>query len=103
MFLESDEIHKQPSESSVGIEQYQDVARQIRVDLTRGYLFRPMTPDGGIQDSHFTSVAAEARLYLKKMGADDGETLHGFQSDCAITLALTGAELSEITCSKRRS
>ena len=43
-------------------------------------------------------LLTEARLkvYLKKMGADNGETLHGFRSGCAITLALTGAELSEI-------
>jgi hypothetical protein len=30
------------------------------------------------------------------MGADDGKTLHGFRSGCAITLALTGADVSEI-------
>ena len=30
------------------------------------------------------------------MGADNGETLHGFRSGCAITLALTGADLSDI-------
>ena len=30
------------------------------------------------------------------MDKDDGETLHGFRSGCAITLALTGADLSEI-------
>lgn len=30
------------------------------------------------------------------MKADDGETLHGFRSGCAITLALTGADLSEM-------
>ena len=30
------------------------------------------------------------------MQADDGETLHGFRSGCAITLALSGADLSEI-------
>ena len=30
------------------------------------------------------------------MKADDGETLHGFRSGCAITLAHTGADLSEI-------
>ena len=36
--------------------------------------FAPTTPNGGIQDLPFTSAAAEARLkiYLKKMGADDG-------------------------------
>ena len=35
-------------------------------------------------------------MYLKEMGSDDGETLHGFRSGCAITLALSGVELSEI-------
>ena len=30
------------------------------------------------------------------MGVDDGDTLHGFRSGCAITLALSGIELSEI-------
>ena len=30
------------------------------------------------------------------MGENDGKTLHGFRSGCAITLALSGAELTEI-------
>ena len=30
------------------------------------------------------------------MNADDGETLHVYRSGCAITLALTGADLAEI-------
>ena len=30
------------------------------------------------------------------MESDDGETLHGFRAGCAITLALLGAELSEM-------
>ena len=81
-----------------GIEQYMAVARDLRIDLTSGYLFRPTSPQGGVVDSPFSSSTAEARLksYLKDMGADDGETLHGFRSGCAITLALTGADLSEI-------
>ena len=81
-----------------GIEHYLDVARQIKVDVTRGYLFRPTTPKGGILDSTFSSAVAEAqlKLYLKELGVDDGETLHGFRSECAITLALLGIELSEI-------
>lgn len=79
-------------------EQCLDIAHQLSIDLTRGYLFRPTTPQGGIQDSPFTSSAAEARLklYLKEMHADEGETLHGFRSGCAITLALTGADLANI-------
>ena len=81
-----------------GIEQYMAVAQQLSIDLSSGYLFRPTTPNGGIQDSPFTSAAAEARLkvYLKEMNADEGETLHGFRSGCAITLALTGADLAKI-------
>ena len=78
-----------------GIERYMEVTRDIRVDLTHGYLFRPITPDLGIKDAPFTS-SAESRLkgYLKEMNADNGETLHGFRSGCAITLALTGADLA---------
>ena len=81
-----------------GIEDYLAIARQLQIDLTKGYLFRPTNPQGGIVDSPFNSSTAEARLklYLKEMGADDGETLHGFRSGCAITLALTGADVSEI-------
>ena len=81
-----------------GIEQYMGVAQQLRIDLTRGYLFRPTTPQGGVLDAPFNSTTAEARLkvYLKEMGSDNGETLHGFRAGCAITLALSGAELSEI-------
>ena len=81
-----------------GIEQYVELARELGVDLTKGYLFRPTTSNNGVQDSPFSSSAADARLkvYLKQMKADDGETLHGFRSGCAITLALTGADLSEI-------
>ena len=81
-----------------GIECYIEVTRDMRVDLTCGYLFRPVAPDLGIKDAPFSSSAAESRLksYLKEMSADNGETLHGFRSGCAITLALTGADLAEI-------
>ena len=62
------------------------------------YLFRPTTPQGGVIGAPFSSSAAEVRLkvYLKQMGADDGETLHDYRSGCAIALALSGVELSEI-------
>lgn len=40
-----------------GVEHYLDVARQIKVDLTRGYSFCPTTPKGGILDSPFSSAA----------------------------------------------
>ena len=84
--------------TGIPVEHYMAVAQQLRIDLTRGYLFRPTAPQEGILDAPFSSTAAEARLkgYLREMGSDDGETLHGFRAGCAITLALSGAELSEI-------
>ena len=81
-----------------GIERYMEVARDVKIDLSSGYLFRPATPDLRVTDAPLTSSAAEARLkgYLKEMKADDGETLHGFRAGCAITLALTGADVTQI-------
>lgn len=81
-----------------GIEQYMAIAEELKIDLRSGYLFRPTNPQGAVVNGPLTSSAAEARLknYLKEMGSDHGETLHGFRSGCAITLALSGAELSEI-------
>ena len=75
-----------------------DVARQIGTNLTTRYLFRPTTTDNGVRDvpSRCATTEARLKLYLKEMKADEGETLHGFRSGCAITLALTGADLSEI-------
>ena len=67
-----------------GIEYYMTVAQYLRIDLTRGYLFRLTTPEGGTLDAPFTSSAAEAHLkgYLQEMGSDNGETLHGFRAGC---------------------
>ena len=81
-----------------GIEQYMETASQLRINLNSGFLFRPTNPQGAIVNAPYSSSAAEARLkhYLTQMGSDNGETLHGFRSGCAITLALSGAELSEI-------
>ena len=78
-----------------GIERYMELAREMRVDLTRGYLFRPTTPDLGIKDAPSTSSVTESR-YLLEMKVDDGEIFQGFRAGCAITLSLTGADLSEI-------
>ena len=74
-----------------------EMVRQLSVELTHGYHFGPTTRSVGIQDVPLTSSSALARLraHLKEMGTADAETLHGFRSGCAITLALLGAELSE--------
>ena len=36
------------------------------------------------------------KTHLTQVDADDGEMLHGFRAGCAITLALTCADLSKI-------
>ena len=81
-----------------GIEQYIEVAQELKINLIRGYLFSPTNPQGGVLDAPFNSTTAEAclKVYLKEMGSDNGETLHRFRAGCAITLALLGAHLSEI-------
>ena len=48
-----------------GIERYMDIARQMGIDLTTGYMFRPTTPNRCVQDAPLTSSAAEARLNNK--------------------------------------
>ena len=82
----------------LGIERYLSLAEQLQVDLRPGYLFRPTNPQGAIINAPFTSSAAEARLkkYLMEMGTGEEATLHGFRAGCAITLALSGVELSEV-------
>ena len=77
-----------------GIEQYMEVAQQLKIDLTRGYLFRPTTPQGSILNAPFnTTTEARLKVNLKEMSSDNGESLRGFTTGCAITLALSGAEL----------
>jgi hypothetical protein len=91
--------HPQTSVCPVrGIEQYIAIAEQLKINLKSGYLFRPTNQQGAMVNAAFMSSAAEARLrtYLKEMGSGDGETLHGFRSGCAITLTLSGVELSEV-------
>lgn len=71
------------------------VAQQLQVYLTRRYLFRPTTPHGCILDAPSCSAEARLKVYLKELGTDCGATLNGLCAGCAITLALSGEELSE--------
>ena len=76
-----------------------EVTRDIMVNFRCGYLFRPITPDLGINDVPFTSSAAESRLkgYLKEMNADIITAKRFMISPPAvITLALTVASLAEV-------
>ena len=45
-----------------GIEDYMAIARQVKVDLTKRYLFRPTTPQGGVLDASITLSLTGAEL-----------------------------------------
>lgn len=82
----------------VAMDLYVSHAKAMGIDLTTGYLFRPTTPDRGIQNKSFSSSAAEShlKLYLRELRLNEAHTLHGFHSGCAITLALSGTEIKDI-------
>ena len=77
----------------VALEVYIEMCDYLKVDVRRGYLFRPISPSGDILPEPCDSSAAQARLisYAKKIpDAFKGRhpTLHGLRSGCAISLAL---------------
>ena len=80
------------------VEMYVAVSREIGIDLSRGYLFRPTDQKGRIVDQPLTSSTTESRLklYLRQANIDAGETLHSFRSGCALTLTFSGSNLADI-------
>ena len=85
----------------VALEVYIEMCDYLKVDVRRGYLFRPISPSGDILPGPCDSSAAQARLisYAKKIpDAFKGRhpTLHGLRSGCEISLALYEIKLREI-------
>ena len=80
------------------IKTYVAVASELRISLSDGYVFRPTNHQGHILNKPLTSSSAEARFkyYLNEAKIDEGETLHGFRSGSAITLALSGCQLADV-------
>lgn len=80
------------------IETYMAVAHIIGINLRQVYLFRPTNQKGSVVDKPFEYQAADVHLkfYLRLAGIDNGETLHGFRSGCALTLAFSGSALADI-------
>lgn len=76
-----------------GLEEYFRVAKVHGIDLSSGYLFRPVL--GGktvLNDSMSYSVTYERlKTYLSALGIDDGETPHSMRAGWAVTLALSGS------------
>ena len=92
---------RHPPGPVVALEVYIEMCDYLKVDVRRGYLFRPISPSGDILPGPCDSSAAKARLisYAKKIpDAFKGRhpTLHGLRSGCAISLALYEIKLREI-------
>ena len=77
---------------------YLDICRAIKVDISRGYLFRSVTRKGHISKDPFVGSAVYNRLkgYLKELSIDDGETPHSARSGCSITMELLGVPKDDI-------
>ena len=76
------------------------ICAKLVIDLSKGYLFRPTTPQGDtcIVHTPLSSSTAQQRLRvsLKEAFLDEGEMLHSFRSGCAITFPLSGAQLADV-------
>jgi len=81
-----------------GIETYVEIAQELGISLSSGYLFRATNQQGHIVDKPLLSSTAESRLkkYLRDGHIDNGKTLHSFRSGCAVTLTLPGSLLQDV-------
>ena len=77
---------------------YAAVAKEVGIDLSRGFLFRPTDHQGFVVDQPLTSSTSESRLklYLKQANLDAGETLHSFRCGCALTLTFSGSQVADV-------
>ena len=76
-----------------GLEKYVQEALLMGVDLSTGYLFRPLDHSGKyVLDAHVTTPLMQSRLkyYLRSLGIDEGETIHGIRGGCAMTMSVMG-------------
>lgn len=84
-----------------GIELYVKICDLLKVKLSPGFLFRPVSKLGTIVCNQFDTTAAQARLntYTKTLSgrlSGDRFTMHGFRSGAAVSLALAGVGLRDI-------
>ena len=94
-------IHRHPNPLICPVaanEKYVAICQRLSIDLSLGYLFRPTTPQGEVIDKPLASSTIQQRLklYLKEARIDEGETLHSLRAGCAISLALSDAQLADI-------
>lgn len=77
---------------------YIAISSALSLDLLTGYLFRPLSSSGKIQNKQIANSTLQSRLrsYLQEAKISNGETLHSFRAGLAITLALSGSQLADI-------
>ena len=68
---------------------YFHVAKQMGVDLSHGYLFRPVSPGGSVlsQGMSYACVYDRLKHYLGILDIDSGESPHSFRHGCAVVMA----------------
>uniref|UniRef100_A0A8W8MKM7 Tyr recombinase domain-containing protein n=1 Tax=Magallana gigas TaxID=29159 RepID=A0A8W8MKM7_MAGGI len=80
-----------------GLETCAAGVKSLGIDISSGYLFRPLSRSGKeILDAPLSSSVVYTRLkhYLAVLGVDQGETPHTLRSGCTISLALSGLDQS---------
>ena len=78
----------------VGLENYVKKASLMGIDLTTGYLFRPVDHSKKlVLDTHVSTSLMHSRLkfYMKTLGIDEGESIHGIRGGCAVTMSVLGS------------
>ncbi|MES9881505.1 MAG: hypothetical protein ABW185_11550 [Sedimenticola sp.] len=80
-----------------GLELYFSRARSWSVDLSNGYLFRPVLDGGLVLNDVLTYSSIYDRLikYLTTLGIYDGETPHSMRAGCAISMTMTSDNASQ--------
>jgi integrase len=78
----------------LALEKYLAVAARYGIQLSTGYLIRPVINDTVMdRPLSYEVIYARLKFYLKSLGIDDGETPHSFRGGCAISLhAASGGE-----------
>jgi len=80
------------------IDTYVAIFSVLGVDLSAGYLFRPLSSAGKILNKQIANSTWQSRLRssLQEAKIYEGETLHSFRAGVSTTLALSGSQMADI-------
>ena len=76
------------------LETYINIAKRFSVDLSKGYLFRPLSPSGRVlaQPLQYEAIYERLKFYLDTLAINEGETPHSLRGGCAITFQSKDAQ-----------